>query len=171
MKILICGYGGHGKDTVADYIQTKYNLNHTSSSMWCLDKFIFNITKDLLGYKTREECFEDRRNHRALWYELISAYNYYDKSKIMKEIIAEYDMYVGSRSLEEIKASHHLFDLLIWVDASARLPIESNKSCTITKDLFLQLPNSYLLDNNLTLDDLYGNIDSIITNARNNNTR
>lgn len=38
------------------------------------------------------------------------------------------------RSKREFLASKDLFDLVIFVDASERLPPEGKESCTITKD-------------------------------------
>jgi hypothetical protein len=39
------------------------------------------------GYKTSEECFEDRVNHRSEWYDMICEYNLNDKAKLAKGIL------------------------------------------------------------------------------------
>ena len=61
-------------------------------------------------------------NHREEWYLMICGYNMEDKARLSKDIISKYDCYVGMRDLEEFNASKDLFDLIIWVDASKRLP-------------------------------------------------
>jgi len=85
-------------------------------------------------YESPEKCFADRVNHRAEWYALISAYNKLDRSALTKQILRKYDMYVGMRSRAELRASAHMFDLIVWVDASNRLPPEKSASCTVSAD-------------------------------------
>lgn len=120
MKFLVLGHGRHGKDTVGEILREELGLTFVTSSKMCSKIFIFNLLKDLLGYKTEEECFEDRHNHRELWYELIKAYNFHDKGRLCKEIMKEHDMYVGLRCDLEYQASKHLFDKILWVDAYER---------------------------------------------------
>lgn len=137
MKILILGYGRGGKDTLADCLYEEFNLSHTSSSMFACELFIFDILKGILNYRNIEECFNDRHNHRALWHELIKAYNYYFKANLAKEMLSEgYQMYVGMRCREELEESRHLFDLVIWVDGTGRTGyVEPIESCTVTPDM------------------------------------
>lgn len=121
MKILILGHGRHGKDTVAEYIQQNFGLNFTSSSLVCAELFIYDKLKNLLGYTSSWECFNDRHNHRELWFGLIRAYSYYNKTRLTNEILERYDMYVGMRNDEEYQVSKGLFDKIFWVDAFGRV--------------------------------------------------
>lgn len=132
-KILIIGHGRHGKDTLAEILEEQIGLKFTSSSQASADIFIFEELKDKYGYKTSEECFNDRANHRDEWYQLICSYNEKDKSRLAKEILKVNDCYVGMRDYEEIEESmkQNLFDIIIWVDASERLPLESRSSFNI----------------------------------------
>lgn len=75
IRLLIIGPARHGKDTLAETMRDNFGLNFKSSSQACSDIFIFNELKDKYGYTTPEECFEDRLNHRAEWYQLICGYN------------------------------------------------------------------------------------------------
>lgn len=135
-KILIIGYGRHGKDTLAEIWQKKFCMKFQSSSLAVCKRVVMPVLQEEYGYKTIEECYEDRINHRQEWYELICEYNEEDGSRLCREILYEdgNDCYVGMRSKREFLASKHLFDLVIFVDASKRHPPEGENSCTITKE-------------------------------------
>jgi dephospho-CoA kinase len=121
MKILILGNMRSGKDTLAELLNEYFGMTYRSSSEMANELFIYDTIKDEYGYQSIEECFEDRVNHRSLWYKLICFFNKEDKAKLAKAILKENDCYVGMRDLEEFEASKHLFDIIIWVDASKRL--------------------------------------------------
>jgi len=69
-KLLIIGHARHGKDTLAELLRDTFELKFVSSSQAASDIFIFDELKDKYGYTTPEECFEDRVNHRAEWYDM-----------------------------------------------------------------------------------------------------
>lgn len=135
MKLLILGHARSGKDTCAEILHKSIGMTYQSSSMEAARIFIFDLLKDKYGYKTFEECFEDRVNHRAEWHDLITDYNKYDKARLAKDILAKSDCYVGMRSGEEIREclNQGLFDLIIWIDATERLPLEGLDSFQIDK--------------------------------------
>lgn len=132
MKILICGWGRSGKDTLAEFWNQQFGVKFTSSSWFCCEKVVFPMLLVKYGYVFVKDCFEDRHNHRAEWMQIISDYNKDDLSRLTKEILVENDLYVGMRSKEELAASRHLFD---WVDAEGRIAKESEESCTVTKEM------------------------------------
>lgn len=123
----------HGKDTLAEIFNENFGLRFKSSSLAAAEIFIYDELKDRYGYNTPEECFEDRVNHRAEWYNLICDYNKEDRAKLAKGILVSADCYVGMRDRDEISEciNQGLFDLIIWVDASKRLPLESSDSFNI----------------------------------------
>jgi thymidylate synthase (FAD) len=133
-KLLIIGHARHGKDTVASMIAEKMGLKFTSSSHFVGLKAIW----DQWGkerYVTSHKMYEDRVNHRTIWHNLISAYNTPNKCRTVEEMFEEgNDMYVGMRALDEYRAcmERKLFDYVIWVDASARLPDENKNSNQLT---------------------------------------
>jgi hypothetical protein len=112
--------------------------------------FIYDKLKDKYGYKTHEECFYDRVNHRAEWHDLICEYNENDKARLAKDILKDNECYVGMRSGDEIKECVRigLFDLIIWVDASERLPMEGKESFNIDKSYA-----DIIIDNNGTFNE------------------
>ena len=59
-KLCIIGYARSGKDTAAEVLEGYFGVKHTSSSMAAAKIFIFEKLKDKYGYKSFEECFEDR---------------------------------------------------------------------------------------------------------------
>ena len=136
MKLLIIGHAQHGKDTLAEIWERHFGLKFKGSSMAAAEIFIFDALKDIYGYKTFEECFEDRKNHRDLWHDMITEYNKDDKARLAKEILAISDCYVGMRNDLEVTECFRLrlFDLVIWVDASKRKPLEPKSSFKIGKE-------------------------------------
>lgn len=138
MKFMICGYARHGKDTVADILKATFGLRHESSSHIAMREFLREELADRFGlvYESEEDCYNDRVNHRAKWFDLISEFNQNDPARLCRLIYRTNDIYVGIRSVEELKAARRegLFDLSVWVDASQRIGPEPKSSNTITAD-------------------------------------
>jgi hypothetical protein len=147
-KILIIGHARHGKDSFAEILREDFGLKFLSSSQAASDIFIYSSLKDKYGYTSPEECFLDRVNHRAEWYDLICDYNKKDPARLAKEILKITDCYVGMRSSIEIEEclKTGIIDLVIWVDASGRLPLEDKSSFDINKscaDLIIENNDSF----------------------------
>jgi hypothetical protein len=122
MKILILGYAGHGKDEVAGILSKNSDMKFTSTSVWVCEKIIFPILRVKYGYKTVQECFEDRDNHRIEWRDLVNEYNTPDLTRLVRENLFENDIYVGLRDHDQYKAcmDNNLFDYVLFVDAWPR---------------------------------------------------
>lgn len=165
LKLLVVGHGRHGKDTVSEYLQKKYGLTFASSSYVCAEKVIFPVLAPLYGYWSVLECFDDRQNHRSEWYDLIHAYNEQDHSKLGREIFSSYNIYCGLRNAKEMLAMKikNVYDCAIWVDRSEHLPPEDSSSMTITPDMC-----DVIIDNNGTLEDLYRNVDELMSKINQN---
>lgn len=150
-KILIIGHGRHGKDTVAEILRDEFGYTFKSSSELAAEIFIYDLLKSKYGYSTFQECYNDRHNHRAEWYDLIKEYNKDDRARLAKEILRQTDCYVGMREREEILEclNQNLFDLIIWVDRFDFEPPEPEDSFNIEKNLA-----DILIDNNYFLEDL-----------------
>jgi len=133
MKLCIIGAARWGKDSMAEILQEEFGLKFKSSSQASSEIFIYDALKEKYNYNTPEECFEDRVNHRVEWHDLICEYNKNDKARLAKKILKHADAYVGMRDSSEIKEciKQGLFNLIIWVDASKRLPLESKESFNI----------------------------------------
>jgi dephospho-CoA kinase len=149
-KLLVIGSARWGKDTVAEILNDQIGLRFQSSSQAAAEIFIYDELKDKYGYQTPEECFKDRMNHRPEWYQMICDYNKDDRAKLAKGILELSDSYVGMRDRDEIKECirQGLFDLIIWVDASKRLPLESSDSFNIDPSCA-----DIIIDNNGTFEE------------------
>lgn len=116
-RILILGHARHGKDTLANYLKEMYGYKFLDSSRTACKLFIFERMKERWGYKTEEECYNDRVNYRGAWFAYINDYNKYDKARLAKLIMRESDIYVGMRNIEEVRECKEqgIFDLVIGI--------------------------------------------------------
>jgi len=159
-KLLVIGHGRHGKDTVCEILRDKYGFSFESSSQFCSKLFIYSDLKDKYGYYNEEECYADRHNHRAEWYDAICAYNVPDAAKLGREIFRAHDIYCGLRNKREFFAMKNtgVFDYAIWVDRSMHLPLESKDSMSLE-----QWMADYTIDNNGNLQDLEFNTTQLLS--------
>ena len=158
-RLLILGTGRSGKDTLSEYLANKYSIPFKSSSEFMAHLF-YPFLKDILGYTSPEECYEDRHSCRALWYELIKAYNRRDPTMLARKILEDNNIYCGMRSKVELEACKraNLFDLVIWVDASDRVTFkEDESSCDVSKE-----DADIVLTNNGTEQEFYRKIDRLM---------
>ena len=82
------------------------------------------------SYDSAKECFEDRRNHRELWYKLICEYNKDDLTRLAKDVCAGGYGYTGLRDIKEVEAciKEGVFTHVIWI-SNPRLR-ENDKTMT-----------------------------------------
>jgi len=132
-KLMILGDAGHGKDTVAEILRSVGGYQFESSSHAAMRIAIFEPLAAKYGYANLDECYADRVNHRAEWYDLITAFNTPDKTRLAREILSTNDIYVGMRHHAELSAckEQKLVDYIFWVDAYPRVRRESNDSMTV----------------------------------------
>ena len=159
LKLLVIGHGRHGKDTVCEILRDKYGYSFESSSQFCSKLFIYNNLKDKYGYANEEECYADRHNHRAEWYNAICDYNVPDPARLGREMFNAYDIYCGLRNKKEFHAMKNtgVFDYAIWVDRSDHLPPEPKESMSLE-----QWMADFTIDNNGTLEELQFNVDQLL---------
>lgn len=160
-KILIIGHARHGKDTVAEIAKRLFGLKFESSSQAACRIFLFDALKNKYGYKTSNECFEDRINHRVEWHNLICEYNHLDKARLAKEILRDSDIYVGMRSYDEVHAclAQGVFKAIIGV-FDPRKPLESANSFNI--DLWASA--DIVIPNGSSLSDLENKVYLVFKN-------
>ena len=153
-KLLIIGHGRHGKDTVCDILRDHYGFQFQSSSEFCARKFIYDELRHKYGYTSYAQCYQDRHNHRAEWYDMIHAYCADDYARLGRDIFAENDIYCGLRNKAEFHAMRNtgVFDHCVWVDRSDHLPSEPRDSM----NLEIWMAN-HVIDNNGDLEDLHRN--------------
>lgn len=163
MKVMVLGYARHGKDTVCELL-AKTGARFTSSSWFCAERIAFPALKDKYGYSDVQACFDDRHNHRAEWFDLITAFNTPDLTKLGRAIFEEHDVYCGIRNARELHALKNagVYDVAVWVDASERVKsVEDRSSCTVEPWMA-----DFVLDNNGTVEDLERNLESLMGTLR-----
>ncbi|MEL7513681.1 MAG: hypothetical protein AAGK03_03640 [Pseudomonadota bacterium] len=153
-RILLIGHGRHGKDTAAEMISAFYALSFASSSEFAARKAVFPLVCDL--YEDWLAAYEDRANHRDLWFHAIAAYNERPGSTLAAELLREHDIYVGMRARAEFERSRGLFDLVIWVDRSKVLPPEPASSMELTAE-----DADLVIDNNGSLAQLLAQVEAL----------
>jgi len=152
-KLLVIGYGRHGKDTVCEMLCKVDDYAFVSSSEFCAMNVVYPTMLD--KYENWEECYNDRHNHRAHWFNTIKAYNDENPSRLATEILKDYDIYCGLRNIEEFEGAKHLFDLIIWVERPGFEP-EGSDSMTLTRELA-----DIVIFNDGTLGDLYRKVHNL----------
>jgi dephospho-CoA kinase len=157
-KLLVVGHGRHGKDTVCELLNA-YGYKFKSSSKFCSELFIFNELKDQYGYADEEECYNDRHNHRTLWFNMIHDYCKDDLAKLGRNLFANHNIYCGLRNKKEFFAmqNEEIFDYAIWVDRTDHLPKEDPSSMSIE-----QWMCDYTIDNNGDLARLEKNVEVLM---------
>lgn len=160
VKLLVIGQAHHGKDTACELLRDWFGLNFQSSSMFCLKHIIYPALRDKYLYLSEEECYADRINHRAEWFDLIKAYNEGDNTRLARGILQESDIYCGLRSKKELHACKNaqLFDAVIWIDGSERVSPEDSSSCTVEPWMA-----DYVVDNNGTVENLEKNLRDVMS--------
>lgn len=151
VAILIIGHGDHGKDEAGRMVADQLGVSYVSSSEFCAQKAVYPLMADL--YPDARACYADRRNHRALWYHAIKAYNLRPGPMLAEQILLDHGIYVGMRARAEFERSRHLFDLVVWVDRSENRPPEPLASNELTAE-----DADFVLDNNGCLDALEANV-------------
>ena len=134
--LYVIGHGRHGKDTAAEFISGIYGITFCSSSWFMAERVIYPALAKKYGYTSVEQCFADRANHRAEWYNLIAARNP-TGVELSAAIFDQYGMYVGLRNKRELDAVRKdpRFNInVIWIDATRRAPTEPSASMTLTSE-------------------------------------
>lgn len=151
VRLLIIGHGRHGKDCVGEILARDYGLRSVSSSEFAAQKAVFPLVSDL--YPDWRAAYEDRHACRDLWFHAIAAYNLRPGPMLAEQILERHDIYTGMRKRAELDRSRHLFDLVVWVDASRRLPPEPGGSMELSAD-----DADWIIDNSGPVGALPGEI-------------
>lgn len=142
-KILVIGHAQHGKDTVCEMLRDTHGFKFLSSSMVALDEIIWPSLRHT--YKDKDECFADRVNHRALWFELIKLHDDHDPMRLTRTVLSKADIYCGMRQRKQLVAAkaEGAFDFILWVDGSLRHPAEPSSSMELNeKDADMVVDNN-----------------------------
>lgn len=131
-RVLVIGHGRHGKDAAAARLADLAGWSFVSSSEFCAQKAVYPFVADL--YPDWRAAYEDRATYRDLWFHAIRAYNLRPGPTLPEQIFRKHQIYVGMRSRAEFAGARDLFDLVLWIDASRRLPPEPSGSMELTAE-------------------------------------
>jgi len=174
-KLMICGFGRAGKDSVADQISKRLGVKtQCSSSLAARHVIAPQINKlfdsDYIDRIAKVEgkwvhpdiieknLFETRHegDGRKIWFDAICEYNKEDPTRLMRKLYDIADVYVGCRSLREFLAGQHeCFQFSIWVDGSKRVAPEIT-TCEIKPENC-----DIIIDNNGTEFELTAKVDRL----------
>jgi len=166
MILAVCGYGDHGKGTIATYLSLKTKLRYVESTSEAASRLVmFDVLRNKygLGYESPQAAWHDRRNHRTKWAEEIWGYNNAspDGLRLYHDVIPDNDILEGVRKAAELHRlrDYGIVDLVVWVDAIKRKPRESSSSCQISA-----ADCDIILDNNGSMMQLKLTLDTFIDN-------
>lgn len=163
LRLMVMGYGRHGKDTVCEILRDTYGFTFESSSHFVAERAVRpHLAARGITYVTFEDMYADRGNHRSEWFDAIASYNSADPSRLGRELYTEFDVYCGIRNVAEFQALIDAggVEFSIWVDASERHPPEPSSSITVTPHMA-----DFVIDNNGPIDDLPRNVAAAMSAA------
>jgi len=155
-KIVIVSHGRWGKDTCAEILE-EFGFRSYDSSREAAKAILPSLNNILDDkYPDSEAAWADRHghtgeiSHRDLWFRLIREYNQENPARLASEIMNKAEIYCGMRSDIELEASvkQGIFDIVLWVDSSKRLPPEPKTSNKITPEMA-----DIIIDNNGTEEE------------------
>ena len=134
MKFVICGHSRHGKDTLAEILSLQFGLTSESSSYIAKDTVYRKSELLQSKYLNSTDAWLNRHNEQSEWFSRIADMNTPDKTGLAAVIFGACDVYCGMREIDELRACLKRWPDItpVWVDASERLPAESEESNTIT---------------------------------------
>lgn len=158
-KFYVVGMTQHGKDEVSSYLAKKLDLTFNNASMTAIDTFMWPVVRDSLDYKTQQEFYDNRHQHKVLMHELYGLFNRTNPSAFSEVVFEKGDIYNGIRHQEQIDKgmADGIATHVIWVDASERKDPETSDSFK------LKYKDEYIwIDNNGTLEELHSKLDSLV---------
>ena len=136
MRIAIGGFGEDGKGTAATTLSRLAGLRYRESTSQAAARLVYDQLRLKYGYQTVEECWDDRRNHRAEWAQIIWDHNRPDGITLYAEMCEDNDIIEGIRNADELQACREagIIQVAVWIDYSHRRSPESPASARIGAD-------------------------------------
>lgn len=120
-KLLIVGYGRHGKDHAAEALSVITHLRYGGSTSWA-------ALPDMSAHLGVHPQIAWERRHlpgnRKIWYDHCNELRSKDPLTLVRRVLACADIVCGIRDKVELQACREsgIFEKIIWVDASLRRP-------------------------------------------------
>ena len=123
-SFLLLGHSGHGASRAAYILRDRLGLPLVDASEMAARVAVWPELRFKYRYLNPAACFDDRANHRQEWKDAIAKYNKKDPARLVKAVLKSSHFYAGLRAMREYRAAYHLFDHVLWLDASKRAPLE-----------------------------------------------
>lgn len=160
--LVLCGYSGAGKDLTAEWLRDMTRVQfHGGTSRTLHYLLCVGLGIAPVDVTTQRLLWESRHVHRAFWFQFGQAINAEDATLIAKLNLGTNDVLVGLRAAEEFEACRAagVFDLAVWIDAGARVPVDP--TVTFTADHC-----DVVLRNHGSVADLYQKVDRLAAALR-----
>lgn len=173
MKIMVLGHKNHGKTTVANMLDTKFNFRFVDTTNYVKEItkiFIHNShsnpTNSTMPIFEFEDKFrKDKDSVRDLMKCALDEYTKNDPIRFIREQLARSDVYAGCRSSIQYNAAKELIDLVLWVRDDRQ---EENDP---TMDIQFNENEMILLNNSGTLLQLERNLKGVLHDLANTSIR
>lgn len=150
ITIAVCGPSECGKDEFSVQLAEVAGLTYTKSTSEYATPDVFQHWGSWQGYEDEFACWQDRRNHKDEWANIIdSVINADDKAMLYRRCAKEQDILTGIRRRGQFEAVREakIVDLWVWVD---RPGIAVDPNLEYTKE-----ECDLIVDNSGTLTGLY----------------
>jgi hypothetical protein len=151
MRLALVGPGRSGKTTAARWLAEHTPLRYVESTSAAAAKLVCGHPSMQGRYRTLEECYADRRNHREQWRDIILDYNRPDGLRLYRDMVRENDILDGIRDPRELRACREagLVEAVVWV----RRDVPADPSLGFGPEVA-----DYVIENDGTFPELYGRL-------------
>lgn len=121
-RLIITGLAKSGKDTLCEMIGAINGMTSVSSSRIAIETipevFFRRLEQEGVLYGSIDEAYDDRENHRQVWFEIIRDWTMQNDQILARTIFENYDCYNGLRNYDELVAIRESDPelTLIWVE-------------------------------------------------------
>lgn len=111
-KLLIVGYGRHGKDEAGRYLGTITRLKYGGSTSWAA----LPLMAEYLGVHPLV-AWEERHNNRQIWKDHCDELRRFRPSRLIETALKGGDIITGVRATVELEDARRrgLVDLVLWI--------------------------------------------------------
>jgi hypothetical protein len=97
--LIVNGHAKHGKDYLADKLAAEFKLKKLNASMWFAETVMMRAFPE--QWSCVEDCYLDRVNHRALWYQMMRIGDWQER------IMQHSQVFCGHRNIMEHQRMFH----------------------------------------------------------------
>lgn len=123
-RILFVGHGRHGKDTACEVLARATGWKNAGTTSIYLTPHVVAEYQRLGLHHLVRDAYAHRHANRELWRRVGDEIRKDDPALLVKDALRVGPITGGCRGLPEIRAvrDESVVDLIVWVDASKRLP-------------------------------------------------